>query len=477
MKHFITYILVAVLATLCSKGEIPTPPEPPTPVEPVTPEKTAPKIIMDIDKNDCILAESYPEVFYKFHLENSEWGTKVEIVEAKGVNASAALSSSSTGTIRVKANQYFNDDSFLVLRASNEDKFDEVRIDFEKAYAKILSVGEGFAYDESKQELTCDMKALSGVVVELEANVDIDLVYPYAKVDDWFDAVIKKEDGHSRLELSVTMNFSENTERKILFTITNSAHTAELLPITVRQAKDADRFTKERNALIALYKSLNGDNWRRAHGMTNQAGVNAAVDYWCTDMPLFRWYGVTLNPEGHVRRVSLDKFGIEGTIPEEIGDLVYCEELDLAGTWNGMQWAKDEGRERYVSGTLPESMANMKSLRILWIMSQHLEGDLESSPLKTLVQEGSLEEFALASNNFTGGCPEWIADMEYKWCYPHQHYTGIFEIHGNRLSGKVPERVKNHTYWNHIFTGVGEYQGKTMGYFNMVQQEGYGLWE
>lgn len=55
----------------------------------------------------------------------------------------------------------------------------------------------------------------------------------------------------------------------------------------------------ERDALLALYRSTDGDNWRRK---TN----------WGTDAPLSDWYGVKVNAEGRVVRLDLSFNNLKG---------------------------------------------------------------------------------------------------------------------------------------------------------------------
>lgn len=76
-------------------------------------------------------------------------------------------------------------------------------------------------------------------------------------------------------------------------------------------------YERERNALIALYEALNGDEW-----------VNKKN--WCSDEPINTWKGVKLSPETRqVNKLILPENNLSGYIPEEIGQLVELREIDL----------------------------------------------------------------------------------------------------------------------------------------------------
>jgi len=62
----------------------------------------------------------------------------------------------------------------------------------------------------------------------------------------------------------------------------------------------------ECEALVALYKSTDGANWRRNHG-------------WNTNTPC-KWYGVRCS-DGHVTTLSLYQNQLSGPIPTELGNL------------------------------------------------------------------------------------------------------------------------------------------------------------
>ena len=73
----------------------------------------------------------------------------------------------------------------------------------------------------------------------------------------------------------------------------------------------------DRETLMALYRGLGGNRW-----------VSTYNEYWATDFPLERWWGVGMR-DGRVVRLNLAGAGLRGEIPAEIGELTALEELDL----------------------------------------------------------------------------------------------------------------------------------------------------
>ena len=73
----------------------------------------------------------------------------------------------------------------------------------------------------------------------------------------------------------------------------------------------------DREALIALYNTTNGENW-------------TISDNWLSDAPLGEWEGVVTNDDGRVTELNLnDNYNLSGEIPAELGSLSNLKGLDL----------------------------------------------------------------------------------------------------------------------------------------------------
>ena len=71
----------------------------------------------------------------------------------------------------------------------------------------------------------------------------------------------------------------------------------------IKVAKNVDRA-----ALVALYNATDGPNW-----------VNN--ENWLTDAPLGDWSRVQTDASGFVVELNLDRGGLKGMIPPELGNL------------------------------------------------------------------------------------------------------------------------------------------------------------
>lgn len=101
----------------------------------------------------------------------------------------------------------------------------------------------------------------------------------------------------------------------------------------------------DRAALAALYNATDGPNW------TNNDG-------WLTDRPLRDWFGVEVAEEawrtsisGRVVNLYLPDNALSGSIPPEVGDIVFLERLLLS--------------ENNLAGAIPPELANLANLEYL----------------------------------------------------------------------------------------------------------------
>ena len=132
----------------------------------------------------------------------------------------------------------------------------------------------------------------------------------------------------------------------------------------------------ERAALVDLYQALDGDNW------THHAN-------WCSDKPVWQWNRVSTDENGFVTRLDLSANGLNGTIPESIGNLVNLTYLNLG--WN-------EG----LTGPIPESIGNLVKLTHLAFTQNHMTGTIPESILNLT----HLDDFGIYLNDMDGTIPE-----------------------------------------------------------------------
>ena len=100
-------------------------------------------------------------------------------------------------------------------------------------------------------------------------------------------------------------------------------------------------------ALLALYHATGGPTWARRDG-------------WATDLPLSRWFGVSVNDAGRVTRLDLPGNGLSGQIPEGIGSLIHVISIDLSGN--------------ALVGQIPSTLGRLTSLLWLDLSNNQLDG-------------------------------------------------------------------------------------------------------
>ena len=106
----------------------------------------------------------------------------------------------------------------------------------------------------------------------------------------------------------------------------------------------------DKSALVALYNATDGANWT---SNTN----------WTSTEALSSWSGVYTNSDGRVTALILNRNGLDGTLPADLGDLSELERLDL--------------RDNDLSGALPAELADLSNLTTLLLNeSRALTGPL-----------------------------------------------------------------------------------------------------
>src|SRR6266540_2557783 len=155
-------------------------------------------------------------------------------------------------------------------------------------------------------------------------------------------------------------------------------------------------------ALVDLYNSTNGPNWKHH---TN----------WLTSAPLSSWWGVTVT-NARVTQIHLPANYLEGNIPSSLGHIVNLVELGLS--------------TNRLSGSIPASLGNLINLQRLDFHYNQLSGDIPSS-LGNLV---NLQNLALDINQLTGSIPSSIGNLV------NLEYVGL---QYNELSGSIPSSIGN----------------------------------
>lgn len=105
-------------------------------------------------------------------------------------------------------------------------------------------------------------------------------------------------------------------------------------------------------ALAALYSATSGAYWSNNKN-------------WLSDAPLDTWHGVTVDNDGRVTRLVLEKNELSGPVPPNIGNLSRLAWIDLS--WNQL------------SGTIPPNLGNLTNLAWLDLSRNRLSGSIPPS--------------------------------------------------------------------------------------------------
>jgi len=140
-------------------------------------------------------------------------------------------------------------------------------------------------------------------------------------------------------------------------------------------------FTVQRYILALLYFSTNGDSWTKCGAMSPTCSDNRAP--FLSKGDECSWHGVYCNDKGFIIGLELDRVGMDGTLPMEVGNLSSLERLVLP-------------RNRLAS-TLPSSLGQLKYLLELNLFDNDLSGSVPAE-----LRQLPLQILQISTNKFTG---------------------------------------------------------------------------
>lgn len=190
-----------------------------------------------------------------------------------------------------------------------------------------------------------------------------------------------------------------------------------------------DQLTLEREALETFYKATGGDNWVRN-------------DNWCSDKPVGEWYGIETDMDGLVYSINLNGNNLSGSIPESIGNLKYLKDISLESNQlngelpasiyelNDLEYLR-LANNGFV-GSLSESIDNLTRLAFLNLDCNGLTGNIPES----ICNLRNLRFVSIGMNKFSGKIPEQIGKL---------NELEVFQAYNNNLTGSLPESIGNLT--------------------------------
>ena len=246
----------------------------------------------------------------------------------------------------------------------------------------------------------------------LNLAVQTNLEFDIEISDSWIQQV---QPTRALTEYNLSFAISKNTEQKDREgTITvKDKNSDKKQVVTIKQSY----VDPEREALIALYKATNGDNW------TNNTN-------WCSDKPVSEWYGITIQ-DGEFW-IDLPNNNLAGELPKEIGSLKRLTHLLLSGN--------------NITGTIPEEIGNLDRLTILELSSNSIEGNIP----KEIGNLKEVKNISLSSNKLEGNIPECITNLT---------QLEIFGVYSNQLIGNILEDIGSLIELKGLYIGVNKLSG------------------
>ncbi len=250
----------------------------------------------------------------------------------------------------------------------------------------------------------------SGATVTMQTDIQAEAFYPagVSKVEFYIDEVKIGEDATAPYQLTWNSRDVDNGAHQLK----TKAIGTDLQVGESSVSINTDNLflpASERNALIALYNSTNGDLWDNNYGWKKEDGS------FSDEGTEADWYGVYIE-DNHVVYIDLAYNELTGVLPPEIGDFPQLQHLWLYWNWIG--------------GALPAEIGNLTLLETLDLDDNDLTGAL---PVE-LGNLTHLEELWINDNSFTGGIPAEIGNL-----------TSLvyFFAYSATLSGSIPAEIGN----------------------------------
>ncbi len=173
----------------------------------------------------------------------------------------------------------------------------------------------------------------------------------------------------------------------------NTAVTAHLKSLDLPTCTSAA--PEERAALVALFETTNGANWKRNNN-------------WLTESPISTWYGVSTDASGRVTELILSRNGLRGPFPD-LSALTSLTKLYLASNQltgpipamdalTSLEWLSLS--QNQLTGPIPD-LSFLTKLTMLNLSHNRLTGSIPD-----LTSLTSLEKLSLSHNELTGRIPD-----------------------------------------------------------------------
>ena len=173
-----------------------------------------------------------------------------------------------------------------------------------------------------------------------------------------------------------------------------------------RLSAEVSSHASERTVLSSFYSATGGADW-------------SDVEKWGSTEPVFTWYGIGIDGNGHVTALYLADNQLSGEIPSELGSL---SNLSLLSLW-----------DNELSGEIPSELGSLSNLETLHLDENQLTGEIPSE----LGNLSNLNSLYLSENQLSGEIPSELGNLS--------ELSQLY-LAGNQLSGCVPSELRDVQY-------------------------------
>ena len=270
---------------------------------------TLPKgLALDIvfDESDLVVMSPNSTREISYTVTSVTESVKVEVTSSADIKAKVVADDESglTGKIHITTGDTIDEYSKVIVFVSNGDKVIMRSITFEEAG---LVIDEDAATEQATAEG-------GEVVLEFLSNVECEVVIP-EDAQSWI-SVVPNTRTLEKQTITLKVEPNEGATRTTNIVVKSTDGNLSLT-YTISQEPNLDyQLVLEREALIAIYNALDGDNW------TNN-------ENWCSDKPVGEWYGIYTHEDGTIRNFNLENNCLTGDVPNDLLKLKNLEQFNI----------------------------------------------------------------------------------------------------------------------------------------------------
>lgn len=314
-----------------------------------------------------------------------------------------------SGTISVVAEGSLGASASVTITAKNSGGSASKSFTLEKAYLDLSGYNCNVPYTGTKDAYNFIISS------NLEYDVNVE-----DSAKDYVSCTVQNN--------SVNFNVTENPKWEIRTAKITVSDKKNVLSrdFVITQAMTEGSNASDREALMAIYESLNMKEW------TDYGSFGTYYRNWGTDVSMDKWLGLDWSDyEGKGRCVYIHLLGEQpnstGVIPEELGHLTKLREFRL---FPGHHITK-----------LPNSIKNLVYLKEFTLLANVMDMDLKDwTGLTELMNNpnSKLQSICFDETKLHGTYPEWTTRFD---------KDGQLGITGCHFSGQVPDAVTKCEFW------------------------------